>query len=245
MRWRSTLETCAAPTLGDMAVTDITVENIKRVLQPIWTTKTETAARLRGWIEAVTAWATVQGHRTVDNPARWEGTLDALLPKPKVGFAVEHHPALNIEGAATWFLELKKRKGFASRALEFGALTAARCGEVRETTWDGFDLTAGVWTIPAGRMKPVREHRVPLSDAAKTPPEGIDRMGNSPFIFLAARGGALLDIALSACVKRINQVRDGGYLNARSKCAAVPHGLCSTFRNCAAEETEYQAARPD
>ncbi|MCL1630104.1 integrase arm-type DNA-binding domain-containing protein [Roseibaca sp. V10] len=240
-QWRSTLETYAAPTLGDMPVADITVDDIKRVLEPIWTTKTETATRLRGRIEAVLAWATVHGHRTGDNPARWKGNLDAVLPKPKKGSAVEHHPALKIEEAATWFADLKKRKGFASRALEFAALTAARSGEVREATWDELDLTAGVWTIPAGRMKAVREHRVPLSVAAKALLEGMDRMGDSPFVFPAARGGALSDMALSACMKRINEARKGGYLDARSKRPAVPHGLRSTFRDWAAERTEYPA----
>jgi len=238
-QWRSTLETYAAPVLGDMPVADIGVDHIKKVLEPIWTTKTETATRLRGRIEAVLAWATVHGHRTGDNPARWKGNLDAVLPKPKKGSAVEHHPALKIGEAATWFADLKKRNGFASRALEFAALTAARSGEVREATWDEFDLTAGVWTIPAGRMKAVREHRVPLSEAAKTLLEGMDRMGNNPFVFPAARGGALSDMALSACMRRINEAREGGYIDDRSKRPAVPHGLRSTFRDWAAERTEY------
>ncbi|QOL82661.1 tyrosine-type recombinase/integrase [Pseudooceanicola spongiae] len=240
-QWRSTLDTYAAPVLGDMPVTDITVDDIKRVLEPIWTTKTETATRLRGRIEAVLAWATVHGHRTGDNPARWKGNLDASLPKPKKGSKVKNHPALTLDDAPAWFADLRKRDGFASRALEFTVLTAARSGEVRGATWDEIDLVAGVWTIPAERMKAEKEHRVPLNVAAKALLEGMDRMGDSPYLFPALRGGALSDMALSACMKRINEARDSGYLDARSKRPAVPHGLRSTFRDWAAERTEYPA----
>jgi integrase len=224
-----------------MPVADIRVDDVKRVLEPIWNTKTETATRLRGRIEAVLAWATVHGHRTGDNPARWKGNLDASLPKPKKGSKVKNHPALTLDDAPAWFADLRKREGFATRALEFVALTAARSGEVRGATWDEIDLEAGVWTVPAERMKAEKEHRVPLTEAAKALLEGMDRMGDSPFIFPAARGGALSDMALSACMKRINEAREGGYLDARSKRPAVPHGLRSTFRDWAAERTEYPA----
>ncbi|ATX65232.1 tyrosine-type recombinase/integrase [Roseinatronobacter bogoriensis] len=240
-QWRATLDTYAAPILGEMPVADIKVNDVKRVLEPIWTTKTETATRLRGRIEAVLAWATVHGHRTGDNPARWKGNLDASLPKPKKGAKVKNHPALTLDDAPAWFADLRKRHGFATRALEFAALTAARSGEVRGATWDEIDLELGAWTIPAERMKAEKEHRVPLSAAAKALLEGMDRMGDSPYLFPAARGGPLSDMALSACMKRLNEAREGGYLDARSKRPAVPHGLRSTFRDWAAERTEYPA----
>lgn len=240
-QWRATLDTYAAPIIGNMPVADIGVDDIKRVLDPIWTTKTETATRLRGRIEAVLAWATVHGHRTGDNPARWKGNLDASLPKPKKGSKVRNHPALSLDDAPAWFADLRKRDGFATRALEFVALTSARSGEVRGATWDEIDLEARIWTIPAERMKAEKEHRVPLSIAANALLESMDRMGDSKFIFPAARGGALSDMALSACMKRVNAAREGGYVDARSKRPAVPHGLRSTFRDWAAERTNYPA----
>lgn len=235
-QWRATLDTYAAPALGDLLVGDIAVSDVQRALEPIWTTKTETASRLRGRIEAVLAWATVAGHRTGDNPARWKGNLDAILPKPGKVAKVEHHPALAMADAPGWFADLRKRDGTATRALEFMALTAARSGEVRGATWAEIDLDAALWTIPAARMKAGREHRVPLTDAALSLLEAMPRLGDSPFVFPAARGGQLSDMALSACMRRINEAREGGYLDPRSGRPAVPHGLRSTFRDWAAEK---------
>ncbi|MEI4196444.1 tyrosine-type recombinase/integrase [Roseovarius sp. E0-M6] len=238
-QWRSTLDTYAVPLLGKMAVSDIDVSDVLRVLEPIWTTKTETASRLRGRIEAVLSWATVGGHRTGDNPARWRGNLDAVLPKPGKVAKVRHNPALSLADAADWFTDLRKRDGMATRALEFVALTAARSGEVRGATWDEIDTEAGLWIIPADRMKAGKEHRVPLTAEAVALLEALPRMQGSDYVFPAARGGALSDMALSACMKRINEARDGGYLDPRSGRPAVPHGLRSTFRDWAAERTDY------
>ena len=239
-QWRSTLDTYAMPMLGNMAVSDIDVSDVLRVLEPIWTTKTETASRLRGRIEAVLSWATVGGHRTGDNPARWRGNLDAVLPKPGKVAKVKHNPALSLADAADWFTDLRKRDGMATRALEFVALTAARSGEVRGATWAEIDLDAGVWIIPAERMKAGKEHRVPLTQEAVALLKALPRMKGSDYVFPAARGGALSDMALSACMKRINEARDGGYLDPRSGRPAVPHGLRSTFRDWAAERTEFE-----
>lgn len=239
-QWRSTLDTYAVPMLGNMAVSDIDVSDVLRVLEPIWATKTETASRLRGRIEAVLSWATVGGHRTGDNPARWRGNLDAVLPKPGKVAKVKHNPALSLADAADWFTDLRKRDGMATRALEFVALTAARSGEVRGATWAEIDLDAGVWIIPAERMKAGKEHRVPLTQEAVALLKALPRMKGSDYVFPAARGGALSDMALSACMKRINEARDGGYLDPRSGRPAVPHGLRSTFRDWAAERTEFE-----
>ncbi|WP_397544214.1 phage integrase central domain-containing protein [Roseovarius salis] len=239
-QWRSTLDTYAVPVLGDMTVSDIGVSDVLRVLEPIWSTKTETASRLRGRIEAVLSWATVGGHRTGDNPARWRGNLDAVLPKPGKVAKVKHNPALSLADAADWFTDLRKRDGMATRALEFVALTAARSGEVRGATWAEIDLDAGVWIIPAERMKAGKEHRVPLTQEAVALLNALPRMKGSDYVFPAARGGALSDMALSACMKRINEARDGGYLDPRSGRPAVPHGLRSTFRDWAAERTEFE-----
>lgn len=194
-QWRATLDSYAAPKIGHMLVQAIEVRDVLRVLEPIWQDRTETASRLRGRIEAVLSWATVAGHRTGDNPARWGGNLAELLPKPSKVAKAGNHPALALGDVASWWHALAKRDGMAARALQFLTLTAARSGEVRGMTWgeldfgarDKTDLTdltqsavepaprakrasragpVAVWTIPASRMKAGREHRVPLTDAA-------------------------------------------------------------------------------
>jgi integrase len=238
-QWRATLDRYAVPELGKLLVDDITVQDIQHVLAPIWLTKTETASRLRGRIEAVLAWAAVSGHRSGENPARWRGNLDAVLSKPSKVSTVVHHPALSLSKAAGWFADLRSRKGSATRALEFMAMTAARSGEIRGAEWSEIDLATKLWTIPAGRMKAAKEHRVPLTDAAMALLSKLDRMAGSTFVFPAVRGGMLSDAALSACMKRINEVSRSGYCDSRSGRPAVPHGLRSTFRDWAAERTEY------
>jgi len=238
-QWRASLDAYAVPVLGPMLVDQITVQDVRRALAPIWTDKTETASRLRGRIEAVLAWATVNGHRDGDNPARWRGNLDAILPKPSKVAKADHWPALRLEDAPDWFADLRGRDGIATRALEFLAMTATRSGEVRGATWAEIDLEAKLWTIPAERMKAKREHRVPLTAEAVVLLKGLPRMQGSAFVFPAARGGELSDMALSACMRRINEARKDGYLDRRSGRPAVPHGLRSTFRDWAAERTDY------
>lgn len=238
-QWRATLDSYAKPLIGDMPVTDIAVADIQRTLEPIWTTKTETATRLRGRIEAVLAWATVAGHRVGDNPARWRGNLDAVMPKPSKIASVSHHPALQLNDAPKWFADVKARSGFATRALEFAALTAARSGEVRGALWSEIDLDARLWVISEERMKAATEHRVPLTDALIDLLKNMDRLAGSEFIFPAPKGGILSDAALSACMKRIHEAHGKGYLDGRSGRPAVPHGLRSTFRDWCAERTEY------
>jgi integrase len=238
-QWRSTLETYANPVIGDRAVSEIDVHDIRRVLEPIWQTKTETASRVRGRIESVLAWATVAGHRDGDNPARWRGNLDALLPKPTKVARRGNWPALSLDDAPTWFADLRSRPGIATRGLEFLVLTAARSGEVRGATWSEIDLSARLWTIPAARMKARREHRVPLTEEVVRLLEEVPRFEGSPFVFPAPRGGQLSDMALQAAMRRIHEARAGGYLDPRSGRPAVVHGLRSTFRDWTAERTEY------
>ena len=232
-QWRSSLDAYATPILGPMAVDAIEVRDVLRALQPIWAEKTETASRLRGRIESVLAWATVSGHRTGDNPARWKGNLDALLPKPSRVAKVRHHPALALADAADWMADLRARDGIATRALEFVALTAARSGEVRGAKWAEIDLKAGLWTIPADRMKAGNEHRVPLTPEAVALLKALPKTGD--YVFPAARGGMLSDMRLSACMRRIQEASRGRYLDAASGRRAVPHGLRSTFRDWASE----------
>ena len=238
-QWRATLDAYAVPAVGKMLVADIGVSDVQRILEPIWLTKNETASRLRGRVEAVLAWATVAGHRKGDNPARWKGNLDAILPKPSKVAKVVHHPALQIDDIRNWFADVRSRKGFATRALEFMALTSARSGEIRGATWSEIDLDNGMWIVPAARMKANREHRVPLTTDGLQLLRALDRIEGSEYVFPAMRGGMLSDAALSACMRRINETRTGGYLDRVSGRPAVPHGLRSTFRDWVAERTEY------
>lgn len=238
-QWRATLDTYAAPVIGDMTVGAIGVADVLRVLEPIWTTKTETASRLRGRIEAVLAWATVAGHRNGENPARWRGNLNMLLAKPTKVATVVHQPAVALADAPAWFANLRKRGGSSARALEFAVLTAARSGEVRLATWGEMDLGRALWTIPGSRMKMGADHRVPLSGPAVAILRGQPVMEGSPYIFAAPKGGALSDMALSAVMRKMHQAEldagRKGWLDPQTGRPAVPHGLRSTFRDWAAE----------
>ena len=249
-QWRSTLATYAVPELGSMPVQDITVQDVLRVLHPIWETKTETASRLRGRIEAVLSWATVAGHRTGDNPARWAGNLKELLPAASKVAKQDNHPALSLDDAAAWFADLRQRDGMGARALEFLAVTAARSGEVRGAVWNEIDLERGLWTVPAARMKMKREHRVPLPPLAVDLLRGLPRAEGAVLVFPAVRGGMLSDMTLSATMRRMHEAArsalgadlpedEGGYRDPRNRRPAVPHGLRSTFRDWIAERTQY------
>ncbi|SUZ32828.1 Prophage integrase IntA [Roseibaca ekhonensis] len=247
-QWRSTLDTYAAPILGPKLVSDITVQDVLRVLEPIWKTKTETASRLRGRIENVLSWATVAGHRAGDNPARWRGNLSEMLPKPAKVAKSDNQPALALADVSRWWDDLAQREGMAAKALRFLTLTAARSGEVRGMMWDEIDLgdatlatsaTRAVWAIPASRMKNGRPHRVPLPNEAAALLASLPRLNGSPFVFFAPRGGMLSDMSISAVMRRMQAAQekagDQGYLDPASKRPAVPHGLRSTFRQWAAE----------
>jgi integrase len=242
-QWRATLETYAKPELGAMLVQDIQVKDVLRLLQPIWSERTVTAKRVRGRIEAVLSWATVSGHRTGDNPARWAGNLKELLPTPAKLAKADNHPALTLDDAPAWFIALHSREGFGARALEFAALTAARSGEVRGAVWAEIDLDRALWTIPADRMKMSREHRVPLSAAAVALLKDMPRLEGTDMIFPSTKGGQLSDMALSATMRRIHEAeieaQRPGFIDCVNKRPAVPHGLRSTFRDWVAERTHF------
>ena len=255
-QWRATLETYAIPVLGPMLLPTIEPRHVLRVLQPIWTDKTETASRLRGRIENVLSWATVAGHRTGDNPARWKGNLAELLPKPGKVADAGNHPAIALSDLPRWWKELAGREGMAARALQFAVLTCARSGEVRGMTWGEVDLgddplatiattattatNGAVWTIPASRMKAGREHRVPLTAEAVALLKALPRMNGTDLVFFAPQGGMLSDMSISAVMRRMQEaeVKAGheGFLDTRNKRPAVPHGLRSTFRDWCAEQ---------
>jgi integrase len=242
-QWENTLAQYALPVLGKMTVQEIDVRDVLRVLQPIWSDKTETASRLRGRIESVLSWATVAGHRKGDNPARWAGNLKELLPAPSKVAKEGNQPALTLEDAPRWFAALKTRDGMGARALEFLVMTAARSQEVRGATWDEIDLDRALWIVPAARMKMAREHRVPLNAEAVELLKALPKLKDNPLVFPAARGGQLSDMTVSAVMRRMSETdisNEGtGFLDRVSKRPAVPHGLRSTFRDWVAERTNF------
>jgi len=225
-QWLATLKRYASPSIGSLPVDQIELAHVLAVLEPIWETKTETASRLRGRIESVLSWATVSGYRSGDNPARWKANLDQVLPKPNKLKPVRHHAALPWPEVGSFMVELRKRDGMAARALEFAILTAARSGEVRLATWDEIDLDATVWTIPGERMKAGLTHRAPLSAPALKLLKDLPRFEGSPYVFPAARGGPLSDMALSAVTRRM-------------RVDAVPHGFRSTFKDWCRSSTTF------
>lgn len=233
LQWSNTLKLYAYPKIGALNVADIGVPHILDVLQQkvntadgpqsLWVALPETASRVRGRIEAILDYAKVLRLRTGDNPASWRGNLKLALPaKAKA----QHHRALPVGQIGVFMKELRGLRGTGARALEFLVLTAARSGEVRGATWAEIDLEAKTWTVPASRMKMGREHRVPLSKAAVDLLKGLPRMAGSDYVFPAPLGGQLSDMALSAVVRRM-------------KAPTVPHGLRSSFRDWAAERTNY------
>ena len=221
-QWLSTLERYAVPIIGDMDVSTIELPHVLGVLEPIWQSKTETASRVRQRMEAVFSWAIVSGHRTGTNPAEWKGNLSEVLAAPAKIAKATHHRALPWPGMPGFMADLRQRKGTAARALEFAILTAARSGEVRLAAWDEFDIEAGIWTVPADRIKAGKQHRVPLSPEAlaiiRAMPKG------SQYVFAGQRGGALSDMALSSVTKRMGV-------------EAVPHGFRSSFKDWARNKT--------
>lgn len=228
-QWRATL-TNYAKALLPLPVAEIDTAMVVAVLEPIWTTKTETATRTRQRIEAVLDWATARKLRTGENPARWRGHLDHLLASPNKLKAVTHRPALAYDEMAAFMVELRARQGFGARALELQILTATRPGEAAAATWGEFDLKAGVWTIPGARMKAGREHRVPLSPAAVALLKALPRHPYSTpesFVFPGLREGQPMTTA--AALKVLKELRPG----------VVAHGFRSTFRDWAADRTAY------
>lgn len=226
-QWRSTLETYAYPTLGNLAIKDVELSHVLAVLEPIWRVKTETASRLRGRIESIIDWATVTGLRTGSNPARWRGRLDKLLPEAGKVKNVEHHPALPAKEMNAFWRRLKDHEGMGTLALKFAILTVARSGEVRNATWSEIDEDDRMWVIPAEKMKAKREHRVPLVDEAWDILQAMPRHEESDVIFHSEKGKPLSDATLSALLRRM-------------KVKAVPHGFRSTFKDWATEYTNHQ-----
>jgi integrase len=232
-QWEATLTTYAFPVIGAMNVKDVALVHVVKILEPIWTTKHETASRLRSRIKLVLGWAKTKGHRSGDNPAEWEDNLRNVLAPPSKVAKVQNQPAVRIGDVGAFLADLKTHAGIGALALEFLLLTVARSGEVRGAVWSEIDLGAGVWTVPAARMKAGKEHRVPLSGDALALLDKLPRMAGTDLVFPSTRRGAMLsDATLNAVMKRMEFKDAAGRV-------CVPHGLRSTFRDWAGERTSY------
>jgi integrase len=239
-QWSSTLAAYAFPIIGDWIVGDIDTPAVLKVLRqeiqdgkrtlPLWEARPETASRLRGRIETVLDYARVKNLRTGDNPASWRGNLKLALPVRSKVRRVKHHSALQIGQLPEFMKQLREAQGLGARALEFAILTAARSGEVLGATWSEIDLVAGVWCIPGERMKAGREHRVPLSPAARALLESIAQAGAHPeeYVFPGTRRGKPLSgMTFLMLLRRLGH----GEVTA--------HGFRSTFRDWVSEETGF------
>lgn len=213
--------------LRDKPIEQIDTEAVLSVLKPIWLTKAETASRLRGRIERVLDAAKVRGKRSGENPARWRGHLDALLPKPKK-LARGHHPAMPYAEVPAFMGLLANGRGMGAMALRFLILTAARVGEVVAMQWDEIDFDAKIWTVPAERMKAGRSHRVPLTDSALTILRGFHHEGMKGYVFFGTRAGS--HISAATVTKALNVAGGSDF---------TVHGFRSSFRDWAGEETNF------
>ncbi|MGB8549396.1 MAG: tyrosine-type recombinase/integrase [Xanthobacteraceae bacterium] len=196
-----------------------------KVLEPIWLRTPELASHVRGRMELILDWATAREYRRGDNPARWRGHLDKLLPSKTKVAPVVHHPALAYDQMPAFVSELRARDATAARVVEFVILTAARSGEVLGMKWEEADFLARVWTVPAERMKAAREHRVPLSGAAMALLDKLPRDGE--YVFSGGRRPRLSAMAMHALLLRMKRTD------------ITIHGFRSSFRDWAAERTNY------
>ncbi len=227
-QWYNTLRNYVLPEIGDLPVGSVDTGAVVKIIEPLWREKTETASRLRGRIESILDYAKARGWREGENPARWRGHLDQLLPSRSKVQRVEHHAALPWREIGAFMRRLREHSEISALCLEFLILTAARSNEVRAARWDEIDLDHAVWTIPAERMKAGREHRVPLSEPTMAVVRAMAQLGTEGFVFPGLKtAAALSDRALTKAV----HVAGGN--------GATVHGFRSTFRDWCAETTNY------
>ena len=218
-QWVTTLEQHANPTLGTLPVAVVDTALVMRVLEPIWKSIPETASRTRGRIESVLDWAKARGFRTGENPARWRGHLDHLLPARRKVRQVKHLAALPYGEVGAFMSALRRDKTRGAPALEFAILTAARAGEVLGAIWSEIDFAAKTWAIPASRMKGGKEHKVPLCKRA------LEVLAELP-----QEGGSVFGITNHKPMQRVL---------ARLRPGVTVHGFRSSFRDWAADRTSY------
>jgi integrase len=245
-QWHNTLSTYAYPIIGKLPIDAIDTGLVMQILQPIWTEKNETASRVRGRIETILNWARVNGHRTAENPARWQGHLNHLLPARGKVHKVENHPALPWEQIPEFMAELRQQEGLAAKALEFVILTGSRSGEARGIPWEGeINAADKLWTVPAHRMKRDREHRAPLTSPAVAVIEYMRSVRQNDYVFPGDKADdPLSDMALTEVIRRMNQARQKAGLPLwvdpkQGSREVVPHGFRSSFRDWVDEATSF------
>jgi integrase len=227
-QWKATLATYAYHEIGNLPISAIDTALVMRVLEPIWQQKPETASRLRGRIESILDWAAARSYRQGENPARWRGHLNKLLPSRRKIAAVQHHPAMPYRDVPGFMVRLRQRDGISPRALEFVILTAARTGEAIGAAWPEIDFDERAWTVPAQRMKGRRPHRVPLSKPCIDLLTALPRFRGCDFVFPGTREGrGLSNMALLELMRGMAP-------------AYVPHGFRSSFKDWARETTDHQ-----
>lgn len=229
-QWRNTLETYAFPIMGNLSVQHIDVGLVLKVLEPIWFEKTETASRVRQRIENILDWAKVRNHRTDENPARWRGHLEKLLPKRTKVQKVKHFAAMPYNELPDYFRSLRKIDTLAAKTLAFTILTATRSNEAREAKWEEIDLKAKAWIIPDERMKAGRPHRVPLTQECIEILNEVKRLKVNELVFPGLRKGK--PISDAALLKHLKQTHH----------ELTIHGFRSSFRDWCAEMTNYPGA---
>ena len=225
MNWARSLELYVTPVLGGLSVSVIDTALVMKVLEPMWLRTPELASHVRGRIELILDWAAARGYRQGDNPARWRGHLDKLLPAKAKVAPVVHHPALPYADLPEFMALLRERDATAARVLEFVILTAARSGEALGMKWCEVDFLNRVWVVPAERMKAAREHRVPLSEAALALLDKLPR--DSEYVFSSGHRSRLSPMAMHALLIRMKRTD------------ITIHGFRSSFRDWAAERTNY------
>jgi integrase len=227
-QWPNTLATYVNPIFGALPVQAIDTALVMKAIEPIWTEKPETASRVRGRIESILDWARARGFRQGENPARWRGHLENLLPKRSKVRRVEHHAALPYTEIGAFMAALRQQEGLGAQTLQFAILTAARTGEAIGAQWEEISIAERLWTVPAERMKAVKEHRVPLSDAVIAILEELAKVRHGDFVFPGGRAGRpISNMAMTMTLRRMGR----GELTV--------HGFRSTFRDWAADRTGF------
>jgi len=241
-QWENTIATFVNPKIGKMRVDQINTGHIAKLLEqeikkrsgevegPFWNVRTETATRVRQRIEVILDWCKAHEYIKGDNPARLKGALAHLLPKANKIQKKSHHPALPFQQISEFMRELRTKSGFSVLALEFLILTATRTGEVLNAKWDEFDIENKIWTIPAERMKAGKAHRVPLNTRAVEIYDYLSKHRVNESLFPSKRYNKdnMSNMSLIAIMKRMPAYAQ-----------YVPHGFRSTFRDWAAETTDY------
>jgi integrase len=227
-QWEETLGLCN-PVFGGLPVGSIDLALVLRVLEPLWTARPETGNRLRGRIERVLDWAKVREYRSGENPARWRGQLEHVLPRPSKLRAVQHHRSLPYVELPEFMAALcEKRDAVTAHALRFLILTATRTSETLMAQWSEIDLEARSWVIPRERTKTFKEHRAPLSDAAIAVLREMVARRENEFVFPGPQRKVLSHNALKGLLRRM-------------RVEVSVHGFRSSFRDWAAERTSYPA----